>query len=268
ETMAGDVGSSGAERWGLTSISPLGFVPWWQSALHVFYDSWVHERDALMPLGAAIPVVGDEAVPVLTYSLAVPGTLITEPTDTSIAGVHLITGEGSPVARPVTTGPMVTTMWPPSSTHCPAGASSKTRWPAPIPMSSTAWVPWLAGFSRKSRPSSPSQQVEDRINDVRKEYRRELRRSRAIPLCPLAGVGSVRGGAHEVAEVSRCGRGRRPPFHRGQSDRRLCLPARRTVRTGRPCRSTRGSSVSAGPSGDCRHSCSRLWSVRLRGLER
>jgi len=104
ETMAGDVGTSGAERWGLTSISPLGFVPWWQSALHVFYDSWVHERDALVPLGATIPVVGDEAMSVLAYSLAVAGTLITEPTDTTIAGVHLVTGEGPPIATPVTTG--------------------------------------------------------------------------------------------------------------------------------------------------------------------
>ena len=104
ETMAVDVGSSGAERWGLPSISPLGFVPWWQSALHIFYDSWVHERDALLPLGEAIPVVADEAVPVLAYSLAVAGTLITEPTDAHVAGVHLITGEGPPTATPVTPG--------------------------------------------------------------------------------------------------------------------------------------------------------------------
>jgi uncharacterized protein (TIGR03083 family) len=104
ETMAADVGTSGSERWGLTSISPLGFVPWWQSALHVFYDSWVHERDALLPLGAAIPVVADEAVPILAYSLAVAGTLIKEPTDTFIAGVHLMTGEGPAIATPVTTG--------------------------------------------------------------------------------------------------------------------------------------------------------------------
>jgi hypothetical protein len=104
ETMAVDVGSSGAERWGSTSISPLGFVPWWQSALHIFYDSWVHERDALLPLGEAIPVVADEAVPVLAYSLAVAGALITEPTDASVAGVQLITGEGPPIATPVTPG--------------------------------------------------------------------------------------------------------------------------------------------------------------------
>jgi hypothetical protein len=43
-------------------------------------------------------------VPVLAYSLAVAGTLITEPTDTFIAGVHLITGEGPAIATPATTG--------------------------------------------------------------------------------------------------------------------------------------------------------------------
>ena len=104
EIMAADVGTSGAERWGLTSISPLGFVPWWQSALHIFYDSWVHERDALLPLGAAIPLVADEAVPVLAYSLAVAGTMITEPTDAVVAGVQLVTGEPPPVVTPSTSG--------------------------------------------------------------------------------------------------------------------------------------------------------------------
>jgi len=104
ETMATDVGSSGAERWGLTSISPLGFVPWWLSALHVLYDSWVHERDALLPLGVAIPVVAEEAVPVLAYSLVVVGTLINEATDAVIAGVRLTTGERPVIATPVTPG--------------------------------------------------------------------------------------------------------------------------------------------------------------------
>ena len=104
EVMAADVGSSGVERWGETSISPLGFVPWWQSALHVFYDSWVHERDALLPLDEAVPVVADEAVPVLAYCLAVAGTLITEPTDAFVAGVHVIAGARPAIATPVTAG--------------------------------------------------------------------------------------------------------------------------------------------------------------------
>jgi uncharacterized protein (TIGR03083 family) len=102
ETMAAEVGGSGAERWGMPSISPVGFVPWWLSALHIFYDSWVHERDVLLPLGVVAPIETDEAVPVLAYSLALVGTLVREPIDTVIADVHLRTGEGPAIATPAT----------------------------------------------------------------------------------------------------------------------------------------------------------------------
>lgn len=101
EKMAADVEVSGPERWGLTSISPLGFVPWWLSALHVFYDSWMHERDTLLPLGVSVPVEADEAVAVLTYCLALAGNFISEPTDVVVAGVRLITGDG-----PIKTAPI------------------------------------------------------------------------------------------------------------------------------------------------------------------
>lgn len=94
--MADDVGASGPARWGLKSISPIGFVPWWLSALHVFYDSWIHERDVFVPLGISVPVEASEAVPVLAYSLAIVGTLIREPMDDTVAGVRLVTGS-SPV---------------------------------------------------------------------------------------------------------------------------------------------------------------------------
>ena len=96
ESMATEVAGSDAERWALPSLSPLGAVPWWMSALHVLYDSWVHERDALLPLGISVAVTDDEAVPVLAYNLALVGTLIREPTDTVVAGIHLTTGGGQP----------------------------------------------------------------------------------------------------------------------------------------------------------------------------
>jgi hypothetical protein len=102
ETMAADVGHCGPERWGVTSFSPLGAVPWWLSALHVFYDSWLHERDALLPLGIGVAAEPDEALPVLAYSLALVGTLVREPTDAVIAGVRVVTGEAPVVATPVT----------------------------------------------------------------------------------------------------------------------------------------------------------------------
>jgi uncharacterized protein (TIGR03083 family) len=96
ERMAADVERSGSERWGQPALSPLGFVPWWLSLAHVFWDSWVHERDALLPLGLDVPAHADEVTPVLSYSLAVAGTLITEPTHTVVAGVRLTPGDGTP----------------------------------------------------------------------------------------------------------------------------------------------------------------------------
>ncbi len=104
EVMAADVGSSGPERWGLVSVSPVGFVPWWLSALHVFFDSWIHERDVLLPLGISPPVEDAEALPVLAYSFAVVGTLIKEPTDAVVAGVHVVAGEPPARATPVAAG--------------------------------------------------------------------------------------------------------------------------------------------------------------------
>ena len=100
ETMAADVSGSTPERWGLPSISPFGFVPWWLSALHVLFDSTVHERDVLLPLGVDVAVVADEDAAVLTYVLAATGTLIREPTDAVIAGVRLTVDGGVSAATP------------------------------------------------------------------------------------------------------------------------------------------------------------------------
>jgi uncharacterized protein (TIGR03083 family) len=93
EEMAADVEASGPERWGLTSLSPVGFVPWWLSALHVFYDSWVHERDVLVPVGIEPLVDPREASTVLAYSLALAGRFISEPTDAVVGGVRLVIDE-------------------------------------------------------------------------------------------------------------------------------------------------------------------------------
>jgi uncharacterized protein (TIGR03083 family) len=101
EQMAADVENCGADRWGLPSVSPIGSVPWWLSALHVFYDSWVHERDALLPVGVVPPVFDDEATPVLAYSLALTGTFGREELDTVVSGVRLIAGRQPVVAEPV-----------------------------------------------------------------------------------------------------------------------------------------------------------------------
>ena len=89
-----------AERWGDPSVSPLGTVPWWMSALHIFWDSWVHERDALLPIGIEPPVLDDEARPVATYGVGVTAFLASGSLDTVVAGVRVHTGDGPPSVAP------------------------------------------------------------------------------------------------------------------------------------------------------------------------
>jgi hypothetical protein len=67
----------------------------------MFYDSWVHWRDVLLPLGREAPASSDDTVPMLTYSLAIVGRLMDRPIDAAVAGVRLLTGEGPVVATPV-----------------------------------------------------------------------------------------------------------------------------------------------------------------------
>ncbi len=101
ERIASDVESNDPERWALPSFSPVGVVPWWLSAMHVFYDSWVHERDALLPTGISPPVLEDEAMAVLAYSLCLAGTFGRHELDTVVGGVHLIAGKKPIVVTPV-----------------------------------------------------------------------------------------------------------------------------------------------------------------------
>ena len=69
EAMVGELESSGPERFGLPSLSPAGPVPWWMSAVHAGWDSSIHERDVLAPLGRPVEAGKRETVPALAYSL-------------------------------------------------------------------------------------------------------------------------------------------------------------------------------------------------------
>jgi len=92
--MADDVAGSGPDRWGLPSLCPAGVVPWWMSVLHVFFDSWVHERDALLPLGRTVPVEPSETAPVLAWAVSLVGHVGTEPLDAEVGGVHVARSDG------------------------------------------------------------------------------------------------------------------------------------------------------------------------------
>lgn len=92
----GRIDPADRERWATPSVSPLGFVPWWQSALHLLWDSWLHERDALLPIGATVAIETAELTPVLFYGLAVAGTFCRAPVDIDVVGAHLSVREGRP----------------------------------------------------------------------------------------------------------------------------------------------------------------------------
>ena len=101
EAMAADVAAAGPDRWGLPSLAPVGPVPWWMSLLHVLYDSSLHERDALLPLGLAAPVDPEELTAVLTWSLAVVGLFGNDPLDAVVAGVRVTADTGPVTVAPV-----------------------------------------------------------------------------------------------------------------------------------------------------------------------
>ena len=48
------------EQWQNRMESPLGHLPLVCSAGHMFWDSWLHERDILEPLGMTMPIAADE----------------------------------------------------------------------------------------------------------------------------------------------------------------------------------------------------------------
>ena len=92
--MADDVEASDSSRWGLPSLCPAGPVPWWMSVVHVFYDSWVHERDALLPLGRPVPVEPEETAPVLAWVVSLIGHVGTDPLEVEVSGVHAVLRDG------------------------------------------------------------------------------------------------------------------------------------------------------------------------------
>jgi uncharacterized protein (TIGR03083 family) len=104
-SLADDIASSGPERWAARGVSPLGIVPWWLSALHIFWDSWLHERDVFIPLGIEPPVNADEISAVSCYGLALAGTSLSEPIDVVIADIRLVAGTGPLSAEPGPSAP-------------------------------------------------------------------------------------------------------------------------------------------------------------------
>jgi uncharacterized protein (TIGR03083 family) len=81
------------ETWSLIGESPLGHVALHLVAAHALWDSWIHERDMILPLGLTPVEEADEVRPCLWYAASLGpallatggstrhGTLIVEATD-------------------------------------------------------------------------------------------------------------------------------------------------------------------------------------------
>ncbi len=66
------------EQLALPCETPAGHVAAAVLVQHVFWDSWVHERDIALPLGLEAPVHDDEVVSALSFSLALGASVVLE----------------------------------------------------------------------------------------------------------------------------------------------------------------------------------------------
>lgn len=105
EAMVTDLGGSGPERFGLPSLSPAGQVPWWMSVVHIGWDSSIHERDVMLPLGRSVGQSDDETTLCLAYSLVLTSFFSgRHPLSVRIGAIELGRGAGPVVVQTVADG--------------------------------------------------------------------------------------------------------------------------------------------------------------------
>jgi uncharacterized protein (TIGR03083 family) len=103
EAMIVDLESVDPVRFGDPSWSPAGRVPWWMVAVHLGWDSTIHERDVLLPLDRFVDTVPGESMLYLAYSLVLASSFEPDPLCLQIGTVRLRSGDG-PVTASATTG--------------------------------------------------------------------------------------------------------------------------------------------------------------------
>lgn len=102
--MITDLERSDPQRFGQPSLSPAGHVPWWMSAVHLCWDSSIHERDVLLPLGRSVSLVESETAPCLAYSLVLMSFFAgREPLSVRIGTIQLCREAGPVIAETVAT---------------------------------------------------------------------------------------------------------------------------------------------------------------------
>jgi uncharacterized protein (TIGR03083 family) len=101
EALCATVESLGDGDWTAIAESPPGHVDMSALAHHALWDSWVHERDVLVPLGIPQDAEADEIVASLRYAAAIGPTLALQ-SQPGRAGVLALVVE-QPTARVVVT---------------------------------------------------------------------------------------------------------------------------------------------------------------------
>ncbi|MCU1351942.1 MAG: hypothetical protein JWM05_1151 [Acidimicrobiales bacterium] len=82
ERLVAAVQAVGDDGWGAVGEAPVGHVPARLVLAHALWDSWLHERDVLLPLGIEPPVEADELLVSTWYTLvmgALQGGLLDDP---------------------------------------------------------------------------------------------------------------------------------------------------------------------------------------------
>jgi uncharacterized protein (TIGR03083 family) len=87
--------SADTDMYSNASVSPLGQVPWWFTVVHLGWDSSVHERDALLPLGHDVEQIPGETTLFLAYSLVLASFFAgPDPLTVQVNTVRLHRGNG------------------------------------------------------------------------------------------------------------------------------------------------------------------------------
>ncbi len=86
DALSNVVATLDGARWSNRAESPLGHLPMTMMVGHTFWDSWLHERDILEPVGRAPVVARDELRAVTWFSLAFAGLQGGMPADPAPVG--------------------------------------------------------------------------------------------------------------------------------------------------------------------------------------
>lgn len=71
--VAAEISAFSEDDWRSPAEAPPGHVPAYVSLDHFLFDSWVHERDVMLPVGETPPTVPDEAALVASYVAGLSG---------------------------------------------------------------------------------------------------------------------------------------------------------------------------------------------------